>query len=717
MPTSITAGIQQAAPLAEIFAARSAAVIGASRDPNKAGYQVLKKLLSAGYDGRIYPVNPREREILGVSCYSSILEIKAPLELLIVSVPAAQVVRVMLEAEKCGGIKAAVVLSAGFSETGLAEGIEAERKLVEIARRSGLRIFGPNCIGIIDTGSRLCTGFAPGISLASGRIGFISQSGAFGAATLMLCADQPKPLGFSKFAHVGNMCDVSNLELLEMYDADPSIDVIAMYMEGVRDGRKLLNLASKITARKPIVLLKVGRTNGGAAATASHTGTLSGADAVYDAAFRQSGIVRVDGMAELVDGVKAISMLRKPGGTRVCVLTEAGGPGIACLDEMETGGTLLRASLAATSQRRLRQILPPMAVVAKPDGYVDMTGSALVKEHCDALEIVLSDPNVDSVILISLPPTFLPAVDLAAALVGVIRRFKKPVLACLMRGEPMHSARQHLEEHGVPTFDTPDGAARALRALTRASLAHGSAVDELRDGSPHPLIEGAVRQGRHLLEPEALHLLCDNGVETPPFLFAHDREEAIAAGALWGVPVVLKVVSPQVIHKSDVGGVRINLAGEQAVGNAYDQLIASVRCAVPEAEIAGVLVVPCAREGTEMIVGMFRDPQFGPVVLCGLGGIYVEVLRDVSFRVAPFDQATALEMIKETRASRILQGIRGTRPGDVEALAQLLVRVSEIGARYKHIREIDLNPVRVYENGIGILDARILLAKDGADES
>jgi acetyltransferase len=700
--------------LSDIFDARSVAVVGASADPGKAGYQVLKTLLTMGYQGKVFAVNPKEREILGVTCHSSILDIKSPLDLLVISLPATHVLGTMRQAVKRGDIQGAVVLSAGFSETAVPEWVEAERELVRLAKSAGIRVFGPNCIGIINCKSRLSTGFAPGLTFTPGKIGYISQSGATGGAILMMAADQSKPLGYSKFAHIGNMCDVSNLELIEAYGSDPSIGLIVIYMEGVRDGRKLMEIASRVTLTKPIVLFKVGRTDLGTAATLSHTGTLAGSDAVYDAAFKQCGIVRADSLEELVDSAKAISMLPKAAGNRVCVLTEAGGLGITCIDQISRDGVLRLASLGKVTKERLTEILPPMAVVAKPDGYVDITAAALTREHCESLRAILEDPGVDSVILMTLPPTFLPALEVAKGLVETVQEFNKPVLLCLMKGEPMAEARRYLEENGVPTFDTPDRAAVALAALTRASLVKSADFTTAKGFVSNPAIQHALAQGRSLLEPEALQLLQENGFTIPSFHFAKTKEEAIRAATAIGGPVVLKVVSPQVIHKSDVGGVKVNLLGEQAVASAYDEILANIGNASPDASIDGMLVVPCAATGTELIIGMVRDPQFGPVIMFGLGGVFVEVFKDVSFRVAPFDREIALAMIKETRAARILEGVRGQATVDVEAVAQLLVKLSELAVRYEDINEIDLNPVRVYAQGAAILDCRIILKQAAA---
>lgn len=697
-----------AASLREIFASRSVAVVGASRDPFKAGHQVVRTLLTVGYEGKIYPVNPNETEILGLPCYRSVTEIDEPVDLVVICLPGRAAVAVMEEVERRGDVKGVVILSAGFAETGVPENVEAQRRIAEIARRSGVRVFGPNCIGIMNPETRLVTGFHPGVHLVPGNIGFVTQSGALGGSLVTLALSQPKPLGFARFGHVGNMCDVTNVELMEAYGDDPAVKVIVVYLEGVRDGREFMRVASRVTRKKPVLVLKVGRTESGARATLSHTATLAGSDGVYEGAFRQCGIVRVNTMQDLIAGAKAISMLPRPRGNRVCILTEAGGMGIISTDEVEASGVLQLAPMSPETCAKLTALLPPMAMVCKPNGYVDTSAAAMAKEFGEAMRLILADPNVDMVVFNSIPPTFLPPMDVARAVVPVIREFDKPVVACFTVNETVVEARRYLEENGIPTFDTPDAAVRALAILTRATFSASYLLEDLPPAS-HPILDRVLAEGRHLLEPEALAFLADCGIAVMPHVLARSREEAQRAAAEMDGPVALKVVSPHVIHKSDVGGVRLNLRGPDEVGRGYDQLVGDVRRALPEAEIHGALVVPMAPPGPEVIVGMVRDPQFGPTMMFGLGGIFVELFRDVSFRVAPFDREVALDMIRETRAYRVLQGLRGEKPKDIEGLAELLVRVSRLAAQYPQIREIDLNPVRVYEKGYSILDARILL--------
>ena len=452
-----------------IFYAKSIAVVGASNNPSKAAHQIIKTMLKGRYQGTIFPVHPKEKKVLGLKCYQSISEIEEKLDLLVIGVPAKEVYGIIMEASIRGDVKGAVIISAGFSETGIPELVKLEKEIVEIAKKAGIRIFGPNCIGIINSDINLSTSFAPVLKVANGNLGFITQSGSFGGSLLMLAEESPKPLGFNKWAHVGNMSDVSNVELLEYFGNDPKITSIGMYLEGLTHGKNLVKIAKKITQHKAIFLLKVGKTEFSSRATFSHTGIIAGSDKIYDAAFKQSGIIRVQNMEELIDSLKASSMLPKPKGKKICVLTEAGGPGIISIDEITKDNYLQLAPITDNTITRLKNLLPPMATICKPNGYIDITAAALEKEHADSLRLVLEDPYVDSVILISLPPTFLPAINVAKSVANVINDYDKTVAVCFMKGESMLKSRKFLEYNNIPTFDTPRRATRALINLTKAS--------------------------------------------------------------------------------------------------------------------------------------------------------------------------------------------------------------------------------------------------------
>ncbi len=700
----------------EIFYPTSVAIIGASRNPQKAGHQLMKSLLAEGYTGKIYPVNPGEKEILSLECHDSLKSIKQPVDAAVFCIPAFATLEIMKEAAGRGDVKTAIIVSAGFSETGIKERIELEKEVLKIAREHNIRVFGPNCNGFINTEIKFTTSFAPGQNLSTGDIGFITQSGAFGGSVMMFAAGEPKPLAFNKWSHVGNMSDVSNLEILESYKTDPGVKVIGIYMEGVEDGRKLMEIGAEVSSKKPLLTIKVGRTDLGSKATLSHTGTLAGSDKIYDTAFKQSGIVRVDTVEELVDGLKAASMLPRADGNRIAILTEAGGPGIIAMDEVGNDDTVQLADVSSKTVEKLEECLPPMAMVCKPDGYIDMTASAMEEAHRKAMELLLEDSGVDSLLIICLPPTFLSSENVAKVIAEVATEYNKPVAACFMKGESMRSSRKYLEECGVPTFETPDRTARALINNIKISLEIKSnrkkglkakdklLYDEKKYGN---LLSKFINSNRNPLEPQVYEFLKEYDIDLLPYHFGNSRKEVLKKAEELGYPLVMKVVSPQIIHKSDVGGVKLNLKNRSEVEEAYDQLTRNIKNKVNRAKIEGVLIRPFAASGEEVIIGVTHDPQFGPTVMFGLGGIFVEVFKDVSFRVAPFTEKEALEMIKETRAYEILQGARGRKGYDINSLTDLLVRIGDIATINPDIKELDLNPVLVHKEGYSILDARL----------
>lgn len=444
------------------FYPESIAVVGASNNPGKAGYQVLKNLVRLGYQGKVFPVNPQEKEINGVPCFAALSDITEKLDLVVITVPAKNVIPVAQEAAGRGDIKAIIVVSAGFRETRTDEGIESEQELVRIARQAGIRLFGPNCTGVINTSNKLDTTIEPTVEQVPGGVSVFSQSGAMAGSILLFAESQPRPLGFSKWAHVGNMCDVNTLDVMSYYGQDPSTRVIAVYMEGFDEGRKLIELAGEITTRKPILILKVGRNDLGAKAAYSHTGALAGRDEVYEAAFKRCGITRVQGLRELIDTAKAMSMQPLPKGNKICIVTEAGGPGTMAMDELGKYKQARLASISDTGRQRLKEALPPISMICQPDGYIDITAAAMEEHHCRSLEIVMEEEEVDAVILISVPPTFLPPESLARELIRTAKNCSKPVLTCLLAGKWVDEARRMLENEGLPTFDTPEQAVKAM---------------------------------------------------------------------------------------------------------------------------------------------------------------------------------------------------------------------------------------------------------------
>lgn len=449
----------------KFFHPESIAVVGASNNPNKAGGQIINNLLNLGYRGRVFPVNPGETEIQGLTCYSNISGIEEKIDLLMITVPAPHVLPVVDAAARRGDIESIVVVSAGFSETKTPEGVEMERTLVETARRHGIRIFGPNCTGVINTALGLDTTIEPTVEQVPGGLSVFSQSGAMAGSILLVAEDQPQPVGFAKWAHVGNMCDVDTVDVLEYYGQDEATQVIVVYMEGYDRGRELMETARKITPHKPILVLKVGRNPLGSQAAFSHTGSLAGQYEVYRAAFRKSGIIPVDNLHSLVNTAKTLSMQPLPRGNRVCILTEAGGPGSMAMDRLGADKISRLATISPEGQKRLKEVLPNIAIVCQPDGYIDMTAAAMAPHHADALEVVLEEHEVDAVILITVPPTFLPPEDVARAIIERAKGSGKPILTCFLAGRWVQSARSLLEKEGFPTFDLPEQAVEALNAM------------------------------------------------------------------------------------------------------------------------------------------------------------------------------------------------------------------------------------------------------------
>jgi len=444
---------------------KSIAIIGASNNPSKAGYQVANNMMRLGFKGEVYFVNPNEDVIFGKKSYNSLSEIEGEVELIEVSIPAKGVVSVFEEAEKRGDVKAAIIMASGFSETGIEENIKMEKQMLEIAARAGIRVFGPNCVGVMNTDNNLDTTFAPNVTQRPGGMSVISQSGSIGSAILMFSCDQPVPMGFSKWGHVGNMSDVTTEDILRYYSDDESTKVIAMYMEGMTHARGFFEAAKEVTQKKPLLVLKVGRSEIGSVAAASHTGSLAGADKIFDGAFKQTGVLRADTVEELVDTAKAFSMIDLPKGNRVAILTEAGGPGVISMDEVGSHEEVQMAKFSEETERKLKELLPPMALISHPDGYVDMTASADGPQHAEALEIILKDDGVDAVLLLSVPPTFLTPTQIAEYVnskMKLAKELNKPVFACFLAGNWVKDAHIMMEQSGIPTFEMPQRAARAL---------------------------------------------------------------------------------------------------------------------------------------------------------------------------------------------------------------------------------------------------------------
>ena len=693
-----------------IFAPRSIAVIGASRTPGTIGYQIIDNLVRHRYRGAVYPVNPRASVIHSIRAYPSVEDIPDPVDLAVVVVPKEHVLGVV---DQCGakGVPALVVISAGFKEVGGA-GVERERQLVERVRRYGMRLVGPNCMGVLNTDAEwsMNATFAPTMP-PRGPVSFMSQSGAMGVTILDYAAEYG--IGIHHFASVGNKPDVSGNDLIEYWAADPRTRVILMYLENFGNPRKFTRIARRVTKETPIVVVKAGRTGAGARAASSHTGALAGLDVATDALLAQCGVLRVDTVEELFDMAMAFGTLPVPAGNRVAIVTNAGGPGIIIADACESAG-LAVAELARETQERLRGAFPEEASVKNP---VDMIASATPDGYRVALEAVLADEGIDAAIAAFVPPLGIRQEDVAEAIVAARAGHPdKPVLAVLMGREGLPQGRAELAEAGIPAYIFPESAARALAALYRHRQWLERPEGEVRrfevDGEAAArVLEGAAAQGReHLTGDEALGVLRAYGVPTVQRRLATNVAEAVAAAEAIGFPVVLKVASGDVVHKSDVGGVRVDVRSAAEVEDAWRDIMARVRAAVPDARIDGIAVEQYATGGRETIIGMSVDPAFGPLLMFGLGGIYVEVLKDVAFRVQPVSDVDARDMVRSIRGYRLLEGVRGEAPADVGFLEEVVQRISQLVGEHPAIAELDVNPLLALAQGGVAVDARIRLA-------
>ncbi len=755
--------------LTPFFNPSGVAVIGASADPRKLSHGVLRNCLSYGYTGAVYPVNPRASEILGLPCYPDIDTVPDPVELAVLMVPAAACPDVL---EACGrrGLKGAIVISGGFHEVG-AEGAALEQELLRIARQHNMRLIGPNCVGTLDAHTGLNTTFIRTMP-KPGPIAFVSQSGAICGGILEWTAG--KGIGFSRFATLGNAADVTETDLLAELADDPNTRVIVAYVEAIRDGRRFIDTARRITPHKPILVIKAGRTQAGTRAVSSHTGSLAGEMAAYDAAFAQAGVLRVDTVEELFDHALALAYGPLPRGRRVAVVTNAGGPASLAADALEQAGMAMPATPPET-QALLAAFTHPEAQLSNP---VDMLGGAEPAQFEQAVAALLASDAFDAVLPILVPQALVDPAAVAEAIgraaqgsrygadaystneargsrygadaystgeargsrygedaysTGEARGSRygedaystggKPVVACFMGDEVVRQPMAVLHQHQIASYIFPEQAARALGALGRYAQVQSRLESQQTDGvsaSPHvsrftvhESLTQALAQGQTQLgEAEARPILAAYGIAQPAAALARSAEEAARIAAGIGFPVALKIVSPDIFHKSEVGGIALRLADATAVQAAFAAMLARVQQRQPGARVQGALVTQMAPPGHELIVGMRRDPQFGPLVMAGLGGIYVELLKEVAFRVAPFGRAEALAMLAETHAGRLLAGLRGQAPADSAAVAEVIERVAQLALDHPEIQEIDVNPLLVYPAGQGALavDVRMVVA-------
>jgi acetate---CoA ligase (ADP-forming) len=692
--------------LAPFLAPTSVAIIGASRSPLKVGGSVVANLRSAGFAGRIIPVNSRADIVQGLPAMASLLDVTGPVDLAVITVPAADVLPALKQCV-AKGVGGAVVISAGFRETA-GEGVRREAELREWLRDQPIRVLGPNCLGWIRPARRLNLTFAPGMP-DPGGIAFISHSGALAVAILDWARD--RRVGFSLFASLGNQADLNESDLLAAVAADAETRVIACYLEGVADGRRFLEALGRAAAIKPVVLLKAGRSPEGARAVSSHTGALAGSDRAFDAAVRQAGALRVDTVEELFDLARALATQPLPRGRRLVVLTNGGGLGIVSADAARAAG-LRMEPLGDDVRRRLAEGLPRTASLGNP---VDLVGDADASRYSHALNSLGSD-SADALLAILTPQAATDAAGVARTIVGATRGWPIPVVAAFVGGARVAPGVRVLEEGGIPSYGFPEQAVKTLvgmaRLAERRERGPGSTAAAVNPAAARSWLAGLEPDhARQLGMPELAPLLAAYGIRGVPGCVAHSADDAAGMAERMGFPVALKIVSPDITHKTEAGGVVLDLRSAGAVREAAHLMLDRVAAARPAAVIRGMLVEAMAPAGKELLLGGVRDAQFGPLIMVGFGGIYVEIFADTSARLAPVTPAEALEMLEELKMAPLLRGVRGEPPLDRHALAAIISRFGQLLADLPEVTEIEINPLMAGPDGAVAVDARARLGR------
>lgn len=688
---------------------KSVAIIGASHTPGKIGYTVVKNLLESKYEGSIYPVNPKGGEILGLKVYPSVLDVPGKVDAAAIVVPAKLVPQVTRE---CGekGVKGLIVIASGFSEVGRED---LEREVVALAHQYGMRVLGPNIVGILSNSDKCNASFAPFLPLP-GSASLVSQSGALLIA--MDASTYTRRVGFERLISIGNMADVNFADLVEWLDQDEATSCISLYVEGLKDGRRFMENAR--AARKPIVALKSGTSAHGAAAAASHTGSLAGSGKVYDAAFAQAGVVRASNLSNLFDRTLALSLQPPMKGDNLLIITNGGGVGVLATDSAERYGIPLRFA-PEDVQTELKKHMPEFGSAKNP---VDLTGMAGRDWYQDSVQYAMGHPWVDGLVVLYCetamtdPMNIAQGIKTAVDASGVV---DKPVAVSFVGGERSEAAMQWLVEQGIPAYGEPDAAVNAMAALREYARNQSLAAEKVArfedvDEAAAREIIAKVRADccRGMTEVEAKAIFEAYGLPVAHTRLATTEDEAVSLAETIGYPVVMKIVSPDILHKSDAGGVKVNITDAGSVREAFHTILENAKAYKPDADIHGVAIQRMAPWGTEVILGSVNDQTFGPTVMFGLGGIFVEILKDVTFRVAPISTDQALTMLSEIKGAPILEGARGEAPKDRQALAEVLSRYSQmICDLADEIQESDANPVIVYDEGEGvtIVDARIIL--------
>ncbi len=694
--------------LEALLTPKSVAVIGASRKPGKVGHEIVANLRDGGFTGAIVPVNPSAEEVLGLKCYADLKQYEGDIDLAVVVVPAKAVKAAVASAINTGA-RAVVVISAGFKEVD-AEGAELEREIALLCGGLSVRLLGPNCLGLINTENSMNASFAS-LMPEKGGISVVSQSGALCTAILDLAAG--RHLGLAKLVSIGNKADIDETHLLAVLAEDEQTKVIVGYLESISSGAEFVRAAEAAASRKPVVILKSGTTVSGQKAASSHTGSLAGADIAYGAAFRRSGVIRADTFEQMFDYATAFAMQPLPKGDRVAIITNAGGPGIMAADAVERSGMRI-APLEDARAAALKANLPRAASVGNP---IDVLGDADPERYAVAVEVAQADETVDAVVVILTPQAMTRPAETARA---IAERLKggKPVLACFMGGHDVMPGRDELVALGLPDYSSPERAVGALKAMVDYSQWRGRPPRvvtrfPVNRRKVERIIARHVRAGRlQIGEAKAKEVLRAYDFTVPAGRLAVSAEEAVEVAEHAGYPVAMKISSPDVIHKSDVGGVKLNLATPDEVRDACELMMLRIGRKLPDARLEGVYVERMCDPGREVIIGMHRDAQFGPMLMFGLGGIFVEVMKDVTFHLAPITADEAMQMLAGTRSYALLKGARGSSGVDLAAVASGLQRISQLVTDFPRIEELDINPFIVGKVGTEPVaaDARITLS-------
>ncbi len=694
--------------LTALWQPRSVAVIGVSTKPDKLGHIVLRNLRDGGFRGAVYAVNPKGGRILDTATYTEIGGLPEPVDLAVLAVPAPAVPDV---AEQCGrhGVKALIVIAAGFREIG-GDGAVRETELVRVARRYGMRLLGPNCLGLIDTHAKLNASFA-GAMPPAGPVAVLSQSGAMGTAILDWAA--AAGTGFSSFVSLGNEAGLTETDWLPALEADPRTEVVLAYLEEIGDGRAFVEAASRLTRVKPLIVLKPGGTRAGARAAASHTGALTGSAEAAAAGFRRAGVIQTGSIQELFDDTLMFAHAPRPAGGRVAIVTNAGGPGVVAADAVGTAEHLELAKLSDRTASALRKVLPGAAQVGNP---VDVIGDARANRYQVALSAVVNDRGVDAVLVLLTPQAMTEIVPTAEVIIRVARDAGKPVIPVFIGGQAVAPGLARTASRGLPGFPSPERAVAALSALA-GYAAYRRQAPRRRPAAAAPkrrtaavLQEFAAADRKEIGGLDAAAVVKPYGIDTPLTIRAADVDDAVAAARKVGYPVALKIDSPDVLHKTDLGGVQLDVAGPEAVEQAFGRVMKTVGRKARGAAIRGVTVSPMLpAEGLDLLIGVKRDPSFGPVLAAGQGGIYVEGIGDVAYDLAPLSAADAAELLGRSRAGKLLAGARG-QAFDQAAAGQAVLAISQLMLDFPQISELELNPFRVFPKGGWALDIRLVLS-------